>query len=81
MRTVHEIQHPGPLDKYLTDFGDGAQRVKVHNYWERSPAVVVKPDMVKWLVLADPAKKAALIVLQAGHPTRSRRSFLSAARH
>ena len=68
MRTVHEIQHPGPLDKYLTDFGYGAEHVKVHNYWDRSPVLGVKPDLVKWLVVSDPAKKAALIVVASWSP-------------
>ncbi len=68
MRTVHEIQHLGPLDKYLTDFGYGGDRVKVHNYWDPFPALLAKPSMVKWLVLSDPAKKTALIVLASWSP-------------
>ncbi|MGA2033145.1 MAG: glycoside hydrolase domain-containing protein [Thermoguttaceae bacterium] len=68
MRTVHEIQHPGPLDRYLTDFGYGSDRVKVCNYWDGRSALVVKPGVVKWLVLSDPAKKAALVVLASWSP-------------
>jgi len=63
MRVVHEIQHSGPLEKFLTDFGYGSQPVTVHNYWEQSPVLTVKPDAVKWIALAKPAEKSLLIVL------------------
>ena len=68
MRTVHEIQHSGPLDRYLADFGYGDNRVKAGNYWDRPAVIAVRPDAVKWLVLSDPAKKAALIVLASWSP-------------
>jgi hypothetical protein len=68
MRTVHEIQHSGPLDKYLADFGYGTQGIAVHNYWDRRPALLVKPGVVKWLVLSNRSKKTLLIVLASWSP-------------
>jgi hypothetical protein len=63
MRVVHEIQHPGPLDKLLTDFGYGTDRVVVHPYWAESPVLSVQPEHVKWLVLASPSQQRVLVVL------------------
>jgi hypothetical protein len=68
MRTVHEIQHSGPLEKYLADFGYGTEGIAIHNYWDRRPALLVKPGPVKWLVLSNPRKKALLIVLASWSP-------------
>ena len=63
MRTVHEIQHAGPLEKLLTDFGYGSDRVRVHNYWDPDAVLSVTPESVKWLVLTDASKRSALLVL------------------
>ena len=63
MRVVHEIQHPGPLDKLLTDFGYGTDRVVVHPYWAESPVLSVQPEQVKWLVLSSPSQQRLLVVL------------------
>jgi hypothetical protein len=64
MRTVHEIQHRGPLDKLLEEFGYGTDRVRVHNYWDESPVLTLsRPDVVAWLALSAPASKNLMVVL------------------
>jgi hypothetical protein len=63
MRVVHEIQHPGPLEKHLADFGYGTNSVVVHNYWAELPVLAAQPEQVKWLALANPSRKHLLVVL------------------
>jgi hypothetical protein len=63
MRMVHEIQHPGRLDHFVTDFGYGTEKGVVHNYWSEKPALNVDHEQVKWILLARPEEKRLLLVL------------------
>lgn len=63
MRMVHEIQHSGELDRFVTDFGYGTEAVAVHPYWAERPALSVDKEAVKWILLARPAEKRLLLVL------------------
>ncbi len=64
MRAVHEVGHrSGPMEEALTAFGYGTPSVEVHNYWADRPAMRVKPEPVKWLLVARPEKKEYLLVL------------------
>ncbi|MFP4026680.1 MAG: LamG domain-containing protein [Candidatus Brocadiia bacterium] len=63
MRAVHEIQRQGNLEKVLTGFGYATEQVKVHNYWEEDPALVVDASDVKWLLLEKTGAKEIMIVL------------------
>ncbi len=63
LRVVHEIQHPGKLDHFLTDFGYGTDAVQVINYWSEKPPLTVSNAQVKWLALYRPAEKRLLLVL------------------
>lgn len=64
MRMVHEIQsNGGKLYDLVRQFGYGTDAVTVHNYWADEPVLSVEPSQVKWLVLAKPAAREALIIL------------------
>jgi hypothetical protein len=68
LRVVHEIQHHGPLDQWLQEFGYGTPGVRVHNYWEPAPVLSVRPDTVKWIALENPATRSLLLVLACWSP-------------
>lgn len=65
MRMVHEIQRSQSVkeEKLIWDFGYATDAVAVHNYWAEKPALGVSNNDVKWIVLAKPAAKEALLVL------------------
>ena len=75
MRAVHEIQHSGPLEKILTDFGYATAAVTVQNYWEDTPVVVVAAAPaaapVKWLALVKPQEKSLLLILASWTETET----------
>jgi hypothetical protein len=68
MRVVHEIQHPGPLDHFLTDFGHGTEKARVCQYWSETPVLTVSDEPVKWIALARPDSRDLLIVLASWSP-------------
>ncbi len=72
MQKVHEL--PGPanyiitaakLNKALMGFGYDSPKAVVHNYWAETPALTIDRDDVKWLLLARPADKCLLLILQS----------------
>ncbi|HPD15710.1 MAG TPA: DUF6067 family protein [Planctomycetota bacterium] len=64
MRMVHEIQsNGGKLYDLVRQFGYGTDAVTVHNYWADEPVLGVEPAQVKWIVLAKPAAREALVIL------------------
>lgn len=74
MRTVHEILPIFPFSKLKTfqaleklkrDFGYESKDCKVFNYWVDDPPVYVNATNVKWLLLARPADRTLLLVLQS----------------
>jgi hypothetical protein len=62
MRMVHEIQHAGPLEKRVQDFGYGGPEVGVHTYWAEKPALAVSNDDVKRIVLERKDRQSLLAV-------------------
>jgi hypothetical protein len=62
MRMVHEIQHAGPLEKRVLEFGYGDPAVVVHPYWVEKPALQVPNDDVKWIVLERKDRQSLLAV-------------------
>jgi len=72
MRAVHEIQRTGPLEKHLTDFGYADGQASIGNYWDPSPAILVAPQTVKWIVLVDRARRRALVVLSSWSEEKAR---------
>lgn len=63
MRVVHEIQHGGKLEHFLSDFGYGSDAVQVSNYWAEKPPLAVSNDTVKWIALYRPTDTRLLVVL------------------
>lgn len=71
MRFVHEIISSGPGNNLVRNFGYGTPEVVVHNYWADTPVMQVSNEQIKWIVLAKPAEKTALIVLASWSPATS----------
>ncbi|MDD4061676.1 MAG: DUF6067 family protein, partial [Kiritimatiellae bacterium] len=72
MARVHEIPArqgwlpaSAKLEHALSSFGYGTPAVAVHNYWAERPALQVDDPETKWLLLARPADRRLMVVLQS----------------
>ncbi|MDX9868543.1 MAG: DUF6067 family protein [Kiritimatiellia bacterium] len=72
MQKVHELPG-GPdynvtiarLNNALKSFGYDTARVQPHTYWAEKPALTTDRATLKWLLLARPADKRVLVVVQS----------------
>ncbi len=72
MQKVHELPG-GPdynvtiarLNNALEGFGYDSARVQPHTYWAEKPALTTDRATLKWLLLARPADKRVLVVVQS----------------